>query len=203
MNTLENNPIVTNNVKTTKQNIMNENLLDLNYILGDDAFNQTSIAEQHSASVDQQTVNALSKAFNNNPSSVELKFHAVKGFIYVTVQITFNNNYKLVYNYQTYADFDLVQRLLASMANPSRRNCLASYIAEEHQLVASNEDPRINLFSQLLNLPFRCRFDKDFAPTKDESYICATFQISNRKEAKFCLKRTPELESIINGAMQA
>lgn len=202
MNTIENNPIVTNNVKTTKQNIMNKNLLDLNYILGDDAVDQPA-EQQQTASVDQQTVNALSKAFNNNPSSVELKFHAVKGCIYVTVQITFNNNYKHVYNYQTYADFDLVQRLLACMANPSRRNCLTSYIAEEHQLVSSNDDPRINLFAQLINLPFRCRFDKDFTPTKDESYVCATFQIGNRKEAKFCLKRTPELESIINGSVQA
>ena len=46
MNTLENNPIVTNNVKTTKQNIINENLLDLNYILGDDAVDQPAEQQQ-------------------------------------------------------------------------------------------------------------------------------------------------------------
>ena len=202
MNTLENNPIVPNDVKTTKQNNMNENLLDLNYILGDDAVDQPA-EQQQTASVDPQTVDALSKAFNNNPSSVELKLHNVKEFLYVTVQITFNGNYKHIYSYQTYADIDLVQRLLASMANPKRKECLSSYIAEEHPLESSATDLRVVMFKQLLNSSFRCRFDKDFAPTKDESYVCATFQMSNRKEAKFCLKRTPELESIINGAMQA
>ena len=121
----------------------------------------------------------------------------------MNVQMTFENNYKYSFNYQTYADFMLVEKMLCSMRNPKMVGCLGGYKAEEHPLEASESDPRIELFRQFMNSPFRCRFDKDFTPNPEESYVCATFQVGFRKEFKFCLKRTEEIEAIINKAMKA
>ena len=78
-----------------------------------------------------------------------------------------------------------------------------TYNSEEHPLEASELDPRIELFKQFINSPLRCRFDADFIAGNGDRYVLATFNISYRKQVKFCLKRTEEVESIINDALKA
>ena len=172
------------------------NQIDFSKVYGERAVAKTT-------AVDQQEVNRLFKAFITIPSSVEVKFQHIKGYLYMTVQMTFENNYKYTYQYETYADFKLVEKMLCSMANPNMVGCLGAYKAEEHPLEESESDPRIELFRQFMQSKFKCRFDKDFTPSPEESYVCATFQVGFRKEFKFCLKRTEEIEAIINEAMKA
>lgn len=196
MEAKNNIPAVENQVKNTTNNIEDMNKIDFSKVYGEETVAKTT-------AVNQQEVTRLFKAFISIPSSVEVKFQHIKGYLYMTVQMTFENNYKYTYQYETYADFKLVEKMLCSMANPKMVGCLGGYKAEEHPLEASESDPRIELFRQFMQSKFRCRFDKDFTPNPEESYVCATFQVGFRKEFKFCLKRTEEIETIINEAMKA
>ncbi len=63
--------------------------------------------------------------------------------------------------YETFADAKLVEYMLGAMRGTISR-ALEAYKAEEHQLIASDTDPRIELFSQFINSPLRCRFEADF-----------------------------------------
>ena len=174
---------------------MDNNIIDFTKVYGEGTVTKTT-------AVDQQEVNRLFKAFISIPSSVEVKFQNIKGYLYMNVVMTFKGNHKYSYNYQTYADFNLVEKMLCSMANPKMIGCLGGYKAEAHPLEASEVDPRIDLFRQFMNSPFKCCFGKDFTPNPEENYIQATFQVGFRKEFKFCLKRTEEIEAIINEATQ-
>lgn len=153
--------------------------------------------------VDSTTVQNLLNAFLRIPTSVVVKFQNSKGYLYMTTEMTFEGNSKYSFKYQTYADLNLVEKMLCSMGNPKMVGCLSGYNVEEHPLEASEVDPRIELFRQFLNSPFKCSFDKDFTPNPEESYIQATFRVGYKKEVKFCLKRTAEIEEIINNAIQA
>ena len=190
----KNNPAVKDEL--TNNNFEDMNKIDFSKVYGDEAVAKT-------AAVSQLEVTRLFNAFINLPSSVEVKFQNIKGYLYMNVVMTFKGNHKYSYNYQTYADFKLVEKMLCSMANPKMTGCLDGYKAEEHPLEASESDPRIELFRQFMESKYKCRFDRDFTPNPEESYVCATFQVGFRKEFKFCLKRTEEIEAIIDEAMKA
>lgn len=190
----KNNPAV-------KDELTNNNFEDMNKIDFSKVYSEETVTK--TTAVDQQEVNRLFNAFINLPSSVEVKFQNIKGYLYMDVVMTFRGNYKCSYNYQTYADFKLVEKMLCSMGNPKMTGCLGGYKAEEHPLEASESDPRVELFRQFMKSKFKCCFGKDFKPNEEESYVCATFQVGFRKEVKFCLKRTEEIEAIINEAIQA
>ena len=194
MPTKQNNPEERNEL--TNNNFESMNKIDFSKDYGDEAIAKT-------AAVSQQEVTRLFNAFINLPSSVEVKFQNIKGYLYMDVVMTFRGNYKCSYNYQTYADFKLVEKMLCSMGNPKMTGCLGGYKAEEHPLEASESDPRVELFRQFMKSKFKCCFGKDFKPNEEESYVCATFQVGFRKEVKFCLKRTEEIEAIIDEAMKA
>ena len=193
MPTKQNNPEERNEL--TNNNFESMNKIDFSKVYGDEAVAKT-------AAVSQLEVTRLFNAFINLPSSVEVKFQNINGYLYMDVVMTFRGNYKYSYNYQTYADFKLVEKMLCSMANPKMTGCLNGYKAEEHPLEASESDPRIELFRQFMESKYKCRFDRDFTPNSEDSYVCATFQVGFRKEVKFCLKRTEEIEAIINDAMK-
>lgn len=193
MSTKKNTPTEENEL--TNNNFESMNKIDFSKVYGDEAVAKT-------AAVSQLEVTRLFNAFINLPSSVEVKFQNIKGYLYMDVVMTFRGNYKYSYNYQTYADFKLVEKMLCSMANPKMTGCLNGYKAEEHPLEASESDPRIELFRQFMESKYKCRFDRDFTPNSEDSYVCATFQVGFRKEVKFCLKRTEEIEAIINDAMK-
>ena len=190
----KNNPAVKDEL--TNNNFEDMNKIDFSKVYGEETVTKTT-------AVDQKEVNRLFNAFINLPSSVEVKFQNIKGYLYMDVVMTFRGNYKCSYNYQTYADFKLVEKMLCSMGNPNMTGCLGGYKADEHPLEASESDPRVELFRQFMKSKFKCCFGKDFKPNEEESYVCATFQVGFRKEVKFCLKRTEEIEAIINEAMKA
>ena len=190
----KNNPAVKDEL--TNNNFEDMNKIDFSKVYGEETVTKTT-------AVDQKEVNRLFNAFINLPSSVEVKFQNIKGYLYMDVVMTFRGNYKYSYNYQTYADFKLVEKMLCSMGNPNMTGCLGGYKADEHPLEASETDPRVELFRQFMKSKFKCCFGKDFKPNEEESYVCATFQVGFRKEVKFCLKRTEEIEAIINEAMKA
>ena len=189
----KNNPAVKDEL--TNNNFEDMNKIDFSKVYGEETVTKTT-------AVDQKEVNRLFNAFINLPSSVEVKFQNIKGYLYMDVVMTFRGNYKCSYNYQTYADFKLVEKMLCSMGNPNMTGCLGGYKADEHPLEASESDPRVELFRQFMKSKFKCCFGKDFKPNEEESYVCATFQVGFRKEVKFCLKRTEEIEAIINEALK-
>ncbi len=172
------------------------NIIDFAKVRGEESVAKT-------AAVDSTTVNELFNAFIKIPTSVVVKFQNVKGYLYMIAEMTFEGKDKYGYKYQTYADFNLVEKMLCSMSNPKMVGCLGGYKVEEHPLEVSEVDPRIDLFRQFMNSHFKCCFGKDFTPNPEESYIQATFQVGFRKEVKFCLKRTEEIEAIINEAIKA
>jgi hypothetical protein len=134
------------------------------------------------------------------PQEVVVTFKNENGFLRMVVKM--NHREKLFRRYETLADAKLVEYMLGAMRG-TMVGALEAYKAEEHPLEASEVDPRVELFRQFINSPLRCRFDADFIAGNGDRYVSATFNISYRKQIKFCLKRTEEVESIINDALKA
>ena len=179
-----------NNFNST--NIMKDTI-DFSSVLGEGAVAKT-------ATVDQQVVNDLFNAFMEIPQEVVVSFKNEEGFLRMVVKM--NHREKFFRRYETYADAKLVEYMIGAMRGLIS-GAFRTYISEEHPLEASELDPRIELFKQFINSPLRCRFDADFIAGNGDRYISAIFTIAYRKQIKFCLKRTEEVETIINEALKA
>ena len=177
---------------TFNNNNMN-NTIDFSSVLGEGTVAKT-------AAVDQKVVNDLFNAFMEIPQEVVVSFKNEDGFLRMVVKM--NHREKFFRRYETYADAKLVEYMIGAMRGLIS-GAFRTYNSEEHPLEASELDPRIELFKQFINSPLRCRFDADFVAGNGDRYVLATFNISYRKQIKFCLKRTEEIEAIINEAMQA
>lgn len=184
------NPVVENEVNNQVENNKNmNNIIDFSSVWGKEVVTPTQL-------VDQQVVKDLFKAFMSIPQEVTVKFKNDNGYLKMLVSMNFREKY--IRNYETYADAKLVECMIGAMRG-DRIAALEIYKAEEHPIEASEVDPRINLFRQFLNSPMRCHFDADLLANNGDRYMCATFNAYYKKHFKFCLKRTEELEDIING----
>lgn len=193
MNEIINNPVVANEVNNSNSNNNMNNIIDFSNIWGEGTVAQT-------AKVDQQVVNDLFHAFMEIPQEVVVNFKNEDGFLRMVVKM--NHREKFFRKYETCADAKLVEYMLGAMRG-TMVGALESYKAEEHTLEVSETDPRIELFRQFINSPLRCRFDADFIAGNGDRYISAIFTIAYRKQIKFCLKRTEEVETIISDALKA
>ena len=180
-------------METPKNNSMNNNTIDFASVCGKELV-------EHSAKVDQQVINYLFNAFMTIPQEVIVKFRNENGYLKMVVNM--NHREKFFRSYETYADAKLVENMVGAMRG-DRIASLEIYKAEEHPLEISEVDPRIDIFRQFINSPLRCHFDTDFIAGNGDRYVTATFNISYRKQIKFCLKRTEEIETIINDAIKA
>lgn len=176
-----------------RNNIDMNNIIDFSSVCGEGIVAQT-------ASVDQQVVNDLFNAFMAIPQEVVVRFKNEGGYLKMTVNM--NHREKFFHSYETYADGKLVENMVGSMRG-DRIASLQIYKAEEHPLSPSDNDPRIDIFRQFVNSPLRCHFEADFIAGNGDRYVCAIFNIGFRKHIKFCLKRTEEIEAIINEAIHA
>ena len=179
-----------NNFNST--NIMNE-IIDFSSVLGEGVVAKTAI-------VDQKVVSDLFNAFMEIPQEVVVNFKNDGGYLRMVVKM--NHREKFFRKYETCADAKLVEYMLGAMRG-TMIGALEGYKAEEHILEVSETDPRIELFRQFINSPLRCRFDADFIAGNGDRYISAIFTIAYRKQIKFCLKRTEEVETIISDALKA
>ena len=188
------NPVVENEVNNQVNNNQKmNNIIDFACVCGEGTVAQIAI-------VDQQVVNDLFNAFMTIPQEVVVKFRNDNGYLKMAVNM--NHREKFFRSYETYADAKLVENMVGAMRG-DRIASLEIYKADEHLLEASEVDPRIDIFRQFINSPLRCHFDADFIAGNGDRYVTATFNISYRKQIKFCLKRTDEIEAIINEAIQA
>ena len=192
MNEIINNPVVANEVNNSNSNNNMNNIIDFSNVWGEGTVAQT-------AKVDQQVVNDLFHAFMEIPQEVVVSFKNEDGFLRMVVKM--NHREKFFRKYETCADAKLVEYMLGAMRG-TMIGALEGYKAEEHILEVSETDPRIELFRQFINSPLRCRFDADFVANNGDRYVLATFNISYRKQVKFCLKRTEEVELIISEALK-
>lgn len=190
MEAKKNNPAV--ETESTNNQNMN-NIIDFSSVCGEGTVAQT-------ATVDQKVVNDLFNAFMTIPSEVVVKFRNEDGYLKMVVNM--NHREKFFRSYETFADAKLVESVIGSMRG-TMMGALEVYKVEEHPIVASEVDPRIDLFRQFITSRLRCYFDSDFVSSKGDRYVCVTFHIGFRKEVKFCLKRTEEIETIINDAIKA
>ena len=183
---------VNNSNSTNSDNTMN-NIINFASVWGEAAVTVT-------AQVDQQVVNDLFHAFMEIPQEVVVTFKNEDGFLRMVVKM--NHREKFFRKYETCADAKLVEYMLGAMRG-TMIGALEGYKAEEHILEVSETDPRIELFRQFINSPLKCRFDADFIAGNGDRYVSATFTIAYRKQIKFCLKRTDEIETIISDALKA
>ena len=192
MENQKNTPAIENEFTNNKNKGMIYKM-DLISVCGEEVVAQT-------AKVDQQVVNDLFNGFITIPSSVVVKFRHENGYLKMIVNMVHRE--KFFHSYETYADGKLVENMVGAMKG-NKIASLNGYNAEEHPLETSEADPRIELFRQFINSPMSCHLDADFVSNKGDRYMCATFNISYRKQIKFCLKRTEEIEAIIDEAMKA
>lgn len=183
------NPAVENQVNNQVNNNKNmNNTMNLANMFGEKEVAAPKV-------VDQQTVKDLFQAFMSIPQEVTVRLKNDKGYLKMVVDMNFRERF--LRSYETYADAKLVENMVGAMRG-DRINSLDLYKVEEHPLEASEVDPRIELFRLFLNSPMRCHFDADLVGKNGDRYMCATFNVSYKKHFKFCLKRTEELEAIIN-----
>ena len=181
-----------NQVNNSNTNFMN-NIIDFSNVWGEGAV-------AHTAIIDQQVVKDLFNAFMAIPQEVIVTFKNEGGFLKMVVKM--NHRDKFYRTFETYADAKLVESMIGAMRG-DRIGALEVYKTEDHPLEASEVDPRLDIFTQFINSPLRCRFEADFLAGNGDRYVLATFNIAYRKQIKFCLKRTEEVEAIINEAIQA
>lgn len=193
MERMVNNHTVANEVNNSNSNNNMNNIINFSNVWG-----EGTVA--HTATIDQQVVKDLFHAFLEIPQEVVVKFRNEDGFLKMVVKM--NHREKFFRTYETYADAKLVEYMLGAMRG-TMVGALEAYKVEEHPLEAAEVDPRIELFRQFINSPLRCRFDTDFIAGNGDRYVSATFNISYRKQIKFCLKRTEEVETIISDALKA
>ncbi len=193
MNEIINNPVVANEANNSNSYNNMNNIINFSNVWG-----EGTVA--HTATIDPQVVKDLFHAFLEIPQEVVVKFRNEDGFLKMIVKT--NHREKIFRTYETYADAKLVECMLGAMRG-TMIGALEAYKAEEHPLEAAEVDPRIELFRQFIHSPLRCRFDSDFVTKNSDRYLCATFNIGYRKVVKFCLKRTEEVEAIINEAIKA
>ena len=193
MDTMVNNTVVANEVNNSNSNNNMNNIIDFSNVWGEGTVAAT-------VKVDQKVVNDLFNAFMAIPQEVVVSFKNEDGFLRMVVKM--NHREKFFRRYETYTDSKLVEYILGAMRGIIS-GALETYKVEEHPLEASEVDPRVELFRQFINSPLRCRFDADFVANNGDRYLIATFNISYRKQVKFCLKRTEEVELIINDALKA
>lgn len=193
MNEIINNPVVANEANNSNSNNNMNNIINFSNVWG-----EGTVA--HTATIDQQVVKDLFHAFLEIPQEVVVKFRNEDGFLKMIVKT--NHREKIFRTYETYADAKLVECMLGAMRG-TMIGALETYKADEHPLEAAEVDPRVGLFRQFINSPLRCRFDSDFIAGNGDRYVSATFTIAYRKQIKFCLKRTEEVETIISDALKA
>lgn len=187
------NETANNEVNNHLNNNNMNNTINFVSVLGEGAVAKTAV-------VDQQVVNDLFQAFMEIPQEVVVSFKNEDGFLRMVVKM--NHREKFFRRYETYADAKLVEYILGAMRGIIS-GALEAYKVDEHPLEASEVDPRVELFRQFINSQLRCRFDADFVANNGDRYVVAIFNISYRKQVRFCLKRTEEVESIINDALKA
>lgn len=169
-----------NNIQKMKQEI------DWSALMG-------SAAVAQPKTVDPQVVTDMFNSFLSIPTEVNVGFKNEAGYLKMTVSMNFRE--KFIRNFETLADYKLVACTVAAMGGTI--TAPEGYLAEEHVLEASDTDPREDLFVQFLNSPYRCHIEPDFVSVKGERYLCASFAPGYRKVVRFCLKRTEELENVI------
>ena len=152
-----------------------------------------SAAVAQPKTVDPQVVTDMFNSFLSIPTEVNVGFKNEAGYLKMTVSMNFRE--KFIRNFETLADYKLVACTVAAMGGTI--TAPEGYLAEEHVLEASDTDPREDLFVQFLNSPYRCHIEPDFVSAKGERYLCASFAPGYRKVVRFCLKRTEELENVI------
>lgn len=169
-----------NNIEKMKQEI------DWSALMG-----STAVARHKT--IDPQVVTDIFTSFLSIPTEVNVSFKNDEGYLKMSVNMNFRE--KFIRNFETLADYKLVACTVAAMGGTIP--ALEGYLAEEHKLEASDVDPREDLFVQFLNSPFRCHIEPDFVSAKGERFFCASFAPGYRKVVRFCLKRTEELENVI------
>ena len=127
-----------NQENNSNTNIMNNYTIDFTSALGEAAVAQT-------ATVDLQVVSDIYNAFMAIPQEVVVRFRYDNGFLKMVVQM--NHRDKFFHKYETPADVKLVESMIAAMA-AGQIGALKAYTNEEHQLVASDTDPRVDIFKQ-------------------------------------------------------
>lgn len=193
MNTNAILPEVNNEVNNSNTTNTMNNFIDFSKVYGKDSVAKT-------ATVDTQVVKDIFNAFMAIPQAVTVRFKNEDGFLKMIVKMNLHN--KFTNNYETYADGKLIEYMLNAMVC-GQIGSLEGYSQEEHPISASEVDPRIDIFSQFLHSPFRCQFDADLITKKGDRYVCATFRIGYKKEFKFYLKRTEEIENMITEVLKA
>ena len=196
MQEIKNYEAVNETANSDANNHFNNNMnntIDFSSVLGEGAVAKTAV-------VDQQVVTDLIYVLKDTPQEVTMKFKEEDGFLKMVVDAHLRE--KISRTYSSYADANLVECMLCAMRNDNT-SALEGYKVEEHPLEATEVDPRIDLFKQFMNSGLRCRLEADLVTNKGERFVCVTFTIAYHRQVKFCLKRTEEVEAIINEALKA
>lgn len=146
------------------------------------------------AIVNPRIVKEIYDDFMKKPYSVFVRFYNEDGCLVMKIHMDF---LKESHEHLVFTDTKFIGLVMRAMRNIEFEKW-EEYIMEAHDVMATIEDPRIDIFRQFMNSKLKRCFYKDYISPAAKTYACVSFIIDGLKEIRFCQERTSEIDNIIS-----
>ena len=148
------------------------------------------------AIVNPRIVKEIYDDFMKKPYAVTVRFYNEDGCLVMKLHMDFPDE---SHEHLIFTDTKFIGLVMRAMRNIEWEKW-EEYIKQPHGVMATNEDPRIDIFRQFMNSELRRWLYKDYISPAGKTYACITFVIAGWKEIRFCQERTNEIDNIIKEA---
>jgi len=148
------------------------------------------------AIVNPRIVKEIYDDFMNKPYSVNARFYNEDGCLVMRLHMDFPDE---SHEHLIFTDAKFIGLVMRAMKNIEWEKW-EEYIKDPHGVMATNEDPRIDIFRQFMNSKLQRWFYNDYISPAGKTYACVTFVVAGWKEIRFCQERTNEINNIIKEA---
>lgn len=148
------------------------------------------------AIVNPRIVKEIYNDFMNKPYSANARFYNEDGCLVMKLHMDFPDE---SHEHLIFTDTKFIGLVMRAMRNMEYEKW-EEYIKEPHGVMATIEDPRIDIFRQFMNSKLQRWFYNDYISPAGKTYACVTFVVAGWKEIRFCQERTNEINNIIKEA---
>lgn len=148
------------------------------------------------AIVNPRIVKEIYDDFMKKPYAVTVRFYNEDGCLVMKLHMDFPDE---SHEHLIFTDTKFIGLVMRAMRNMEYEKW-EEYMKEPHGVMATIEDPRIDIFRQFMNSELRRWLYKDYISPAGKTYACINFVIAGWKEIRFCQERTNEIDNIIKEA---
>lgn len=148
------------------------------------------------AIVNPRIVKEIYNDFMNKPYSANARFYNEDGCLVMKLHMDFPDE---SHEHLIFTDTKFIGLVMRGMMNIEFEKW-EEYIKEPHGVMATKEDPRIDIFRQFMNSKLKRWFYNDYISPVGKTYACVNFVVAGWKEIRFCQERINEINNIIKEA---